>query len=311
MSLEIRNLVLERRDGVRLLGPLDLDLAPGDRLGLVGESGSGKSLLVQALFGILPPGVRQAGGTVRAFGIPMDRPGRDRDRLRGGRMAWMPQDPQAAINPFLTVAQHLVLLPRTHRGEPEPAALARLAPLLERLRLPGDRTFLRRRPHQLSGGQRQRLGLAMALSCDPELLVLDEPTTALDPLAQAEFLDLTLELQRERGLGFLWITHDLGVAAAACGRLLVLYGGEPLEAGPTARLLQAPRHPYTAHLLEAARRRPSLESGFLSAPEDRATGCPFRPRCPIPQPACAAWTPWRGAIEDGLRCEAPLVGCHR
>ncbi len=305
MSLEIRNLVLERLDGVRLLGPLGLDLAPGDRLGLVGESGSGKSLLLQALFGVLPPGVRQTEGSIRAFGIPMDRPSRDRDRIRGGRMAWVPQDPQQALNPLLTVAQHLVLLPRTHRREPTRAALARLVPLLERLRLPGDRAFLRRQPHQLSGGQRQRLCLAMALSCDPELLVLDEPTTALDPTVQAEFLALVLELQKERGLGFLWSTHDLGVAAAVCEQLRVLYGGEILEAGPTPRLLRAPRHPYTARLLGAARRQPSHEAGFLAAPEERPTGCPFRPRCPAPTLNCANPRPWQGTPAHGFRCECP------
>jgi len=309
MSLEIRNLVLERLDGVRLLGPLDLDLAPGDRLGLVGESGSGKSLLVQALFGVLPPGVRQSGGTIRAFDTPQEPP--DGNPTRAGRLAWVPQDPLQALSPLLSVAQHLTLLPRSHRGEPSRAALTRLAPLLERLRLPGDRAFLRRLPHQLSGGQRQRLGLAMALACDPELLVLDEPTTALDPTVQAEFLDLVLQLQRERGLGFLWITHDLGVAAAACLNLLVLYGGQALEAGPASRLLRAPRHPYTARLLAAARRQPSAEAGFLPAPQDRPAGCPFRLRCPAPAVGCGKPRPWRGTPADGLRCERPLEAAPR
>ena len=148
----------------------------------------------------------------------------------------------------------------------------------------------------------------MALSCDPELLILDEPTTALDPLAQRAFLDLMLELQRERGLGFLWITHDLALASMACDRLLVLYGGQPLEAGPTARLLSEPRHPYTARLVEAARRQPSMESGFLPAPEDRPEGCPYQPRCPRTQTSCCHWAAWKGSVRDGLRCEAPLEG---
>jgi oligopeptide/dipeptide ABC transporter ATP-binding protein len=184
--------------------------------------------------------------------------------------------------------------------------LARLKPLLERLRLPANAAFLDRFPHQISGGQRQRVCLAMALSCDPELLVLDEPTTALDPLVQKEFMALALELQRERGLGFLWITHDLAVASATCERLLVLYGGEAMEAGPTSRLLSKPRHPYTARLLEAARREPSSEAGFLSAPQDRPAGCPFQPRCPESQADCQAWGAWRGSSEEGLRCDHPL-----
>ena len=147
--------------------------------------------------------------------------------------------------------------------------------MIARLGLPPGPAFLDRFPHQLSGGQRQRFCLAMALSCDPELLVLDEPTTALDPLAQRAFLDLVLELQRERGLGFLWITHDLALASAVCDRLLVLYGGSSMEAGATRALLSAPRHPYTGRLVEAARRQPSGDSGFLSAPEDRPKGCPY------------------------------------
>ena len=297
MSLEIRNLVLTRLDGVHLLGPLDLDLAPGERLGLVGESGSGKSLLARTLAGLLPPGIVQATGTARVFGVP-PRP--------DGRIGWVPQDPGLVLNPLLTVGEHLALLPRALRDEAPRTALVRLVPLLQRLGLPGDRAFLGRRPHQLSGGQRQRLALAMALSCDPGLLVLDEPTTALDPLAQAAFLGLVLGLQRARGLGVLWITHDLALAAAACERLLVLYGGQAVEAGPAARILSAPRHPYTARLLAAARQEPSTEGGFLAAPEDRPPGCPFRPRCPAPTLRCGVPRPWRGSPVDGLRCERPL-----
>lgn len=303
MSLEIRNLVLSRLDGVRLLGPLDLDLAPGERLGLVGESGSGKTLLTRALFGVLPPGVYQETGAIQVFGAP-SHPGE-------GRIAWVPQDPGQALNPLLTVAQHLALLPRSLRGEPSEAALTRLKPLLIRLRLPSDRAFLRQRPHQLSGGQRQRLCLAMAVSCAPELLVLDEPTTALDPLAQAEFLELVRDLQRERGLGVLWITHDLALAAAACEHLLVLYGGQVVESGPAAHLLSTPRHPYTARLLAAARREPSMESGFLAAPEDRPPGCPFGPRCPTPTAGCGIPPPWRGPLANGLRCVRPLEATPR
>ena len=143
-----------------------------------------------------------------------DRPHPDRDRIRGRRLAWVPQDPLQALNPFLRAQEQLALLPGVHLGESRQAALTRLGPLLERLRLPQDRAFFRRYPHQLSGGQRQRLVLAMALSCDPELLILDEPTTALDPTVQAEFLTLVLELQKEKNLGYLWISHDLGVVAA-------------------------------------------------------------------------------------------------
>jgi len=306
----IDGLVLQRLDGARLLGPLSLSLAPGSRLGLVGESGSGKSLLVQALFGVLPPGVCQVGGSITAFGTPLERPGPDRDPTRGALLGWVPQEPLQALNPLLTLGEHLALLPGIHRGESRSEALARLAPMLAQLGLPGDRAFLARFPHQASGGQRQRIALALALSCEPTLLVLDEPTTALDPAAQQAFLELILELQQQRGLGFLWITHDLSVVAAACDRLLVLYGGDPVEAGPAAQVLAQPRHPYTARLLEAARHRPSSEAGFLPAPGERPAGCSFRPRCPRGQIGCATWGPWQGAPDNGLRCERPL-GQHR
>jgi peptide/nickel transport system ATP-binding protein len=306
MSLEVNGLLLVRVDGVRLLGPLNLSLAQGDRLGLVGESGSGKSLLAQALFGVLPRGVFLASGAITAFGTWLDHPSPERDAVRGARLSWVPQDPLQALNPLLTLGEHLTLLPGIHRKESPGVALARLKPLLERLRLPAGAAFLDRFPHQISGGQRQRVCLAMALSCDPELLVLDEPTTALDPLVQKEFMDLTLELQRERGLGFLWITHDLAVAATTCERLLVLYGGEAMEAGPTSCLLAEPRHPYTARLLDAAQRALSSESGFLPAPRDRPVGCPFLPRCGFKQASCSTWAAWRGSPSVGLRCEHVL-----
>ncbi len=306
MSLVVEALVLERADGVRLLGPLGFALAPGDRLGLVGESGSGKSLLTQALFGALPPGVRQAGGAISAFGTRLDQPSDRRDSIRGARLAWVPQDPLGALNPLLSLGEQLALLPGLHRRETPGAALTRLAPLLERLGLPTGADFLSRRLHLLSGGQRQRLCLALALACDPELLVLDEPTTALDPLAQKAFVALVLGLQRERNLGFLWIIHDLALAATVCDNLLVLYGGQALEAGPTIRLLTAPSHPYTARLVAAARHQATGEAGFLPAPQDRPEGCPFGPRCPTTQTSCQRPAPWRGTLNDGLRCFHPL-----
>jgi len=304
MVLEIRNLELRREDGASLLAPISLSIGAGDRMALVGESGSGKSLLIQALFGVLPRGVKRVGGQIQAFGISLNEGSPERDRIYGRRLAWVPQDPLKALNPFLTVRDHLALLPSVHLKESRSRALSRLAPLLDRLRLGSDRDFLARFPFQLSGGQRQRLTLAMALSCDPELLILDEPTTALDPTVQADFLVLMNELQREKGLGYLWITHDLGVAATIAERLFVIYGGEPMEAGPAQSILQNPRHPYTRRLLSAARSQPSLESGFLAASGERPEGCPFRTRCSEVMDTCRHWAPWQGEPDDGIRCEA-------
>lgn len=257
MALSVDALVLHRKGGFPLLGPLDLALAPGSRWALAGASGSGKSLLVRAIFGALPPGVLQAGGRIQAFGRTL-RPGKPQDR--GPRLSWIPQEPRQALHPLLTLGEHLALLPGVHRGEAPAAALRRLAPLLGQLGLPGDSAFLGRFPHQASGGQRQRILLAMALACDPDLLVLDEPTTALDAPAQRAFVDLVLGLVRARGLGFLWVTHDLGLAGAVAERALVLQGGQAVEAGPLPRLLAAPAHPATAALVAAARGRSAMRS---------------------------------------------------
>ncbi len=304
MTLFINGLGLCRRDGVRLVAPLSLALHPGERIALLGESGSGKSLLAQAIFGVLPSGVIQTEGSLEAFGVPLDRASSARDSVRGRRLGWVPQDPLGALNPILSLEAQLALLPWVHRRESRRAALDRLAPLLTRLQLPQTPAFLQRLPGELSGGQRQRIALAIALSCDPELLVLDEPTTALDPDLQSEFLALLAELQRHRKLGWLWITHDPAVAKTMADRVIVLYGGQVLEAGPTERVLQAPAHPYTRRLLAASWGEPSMESGFLEAPERRSPGCPFRPRCPQGRTQCGQVIPWVGHPEDGIRCLA-------
>ncbi|MFZ1614506.1 MAG: ABC transporter ATP-binding protein [Holophaga sp.] len=302
MSLVIRDLEIRRHDGVPLLGPLDLDLAAGERLALVGESGSGKSLLVQAIFGLLPSGVHQTGGWVEAFDVRMDIPTPERAQIRSQRLAWIPQEPLAALNPLVRLQDHLTLLPRTLRMDPLASVPARMEQLLQRLGLPLDPAFLRRYPLEISGGQRQRVVLAMALSCNPELLILDEPTSALDPSLQEDFLKLLEGFRQERGLGWLWITHDLEVVAAMADRAMVLYGGHAVEAGPARPLLEQPRHPYTRRLREAHHGLPSTETGFLDAPDRRDAGCPFLPRCPHTRAACVPWLPWQGNPSEGIRC---------
>ncbi|MCE1229872.1 MAG: ATP-binding cassette domain-containing protein [Firmicutes bacterium] len=284
MSLVIRDLELRRCDGVRLLGPLNLNLAPGERVALVGESGSGKSLLARAAIGALPTGVKKVGGSVTAFGqaVPQARPG----------VAWMPQDVGLLLHPLVRLGD--LLTTRTS---------APVEPWLQRLGLPTDRSFLKRFPHQISGGQRQRVALILLLAPGAELLLLDEPTSALDPEAQGAFMALMEELRREHGLGWLWITHDLQVAETMAERIVVLYGGEALEAGSTSDVLQKPRHPYTQRLQAAHRGLPASETGFLEAPQERHPGCPFQPRCPQRRLSCSQWAPWQGTAEIGLRCE--------
>lgn len=247
--IKIKDLKIFEPTGACRLGPLDLALDPGSRTALVGPSGSGKTLLIRVLFGALPPGFAQT-GRLRAFGQPL---GPERPREVRRRMAWVPQAVDSALNPYLSLADHLSLLPASLLDEPPAQALVRLQPLLERLGLPPAKAFLARRPSALSGGQRQRLLLAMALSCGPDLLVLDEPTTGLDPLCQQDLAALLEDLRSERSLGWLWVTHDLALAAQVSDRLLVLDAGRVAAQGSTADLLAHPKGEALIRLVEAAR----------------------------------------------------------
>lgn len=246
--IEFNDLKLFETSGTCRLGPLTLALDPAARTALVGPSGSGKTLLIRTLFGALPPGFSQV-GQIRAFGQPLG-PDRARDLRR--RMAWVPQAVDRALNPFLSLADHLTLLPSSLLDEPPAQALERLRPLLEDLGLPATRAFLGRTPPALSGGQRQRLLLAMALSCQPDLLVLDEPTTGLDPLRQQDLVHLLAALRTDRGLGWLWVTHDLALAAQVSDRMMVLDRGQVAAQGPTADLLAHPRAEVLIRLVETA-----------------------------------------------------------
>lgn len=218
MSLILQELEVLSPGGHPLFGPLSLALSPGERLGLAGPSGAGKSLLIRGLFGVLPPGFRLR-GSATAWGVPLDSPSMAREGFLGGRLGWVPQEPLAALHPALTAAEHLSLLPGVKTGEAPGTALRRLAPLLARL---GLDALLARRPLELSGGQRQRLCLAMALSTDPDLLILDEPTTALDPILQAEVVELLLGLHRDRPFGWLWISHDRTLLERVCDAMVRL-----------------------------------------------------------------------------------------
>lgn len=302
MGLMAQELAIHTQDGVRLLGPMALCLEPGERVGLIGESGSGKSLLGRALVGLLPKDLGVQAKAFSCFGRSLGQ----EPLWNWSGCAWVPQDPALALHPLLSVDEHLVLLPKAWFHEPAKQARARMLPLIERLRLPTDRRFLRKFPHQMSGGQRQRLAIALALSGEPAFLVLDEPTTSLDPATRRAVVELLEELHRNRGLGYLWISHDLELMAAVTDRLMVLYGGALLEAGPTARILGHPRTPYAARLLSASCGEPSGDPGFLPAPALRPIGCPFQPRCPASHVSCGQWGPWQGTPGDGFRCENPL-----
>ncbi|SOE06680.1 ABC transporter ATP-binding protein [Streptomyces sp. Ag109_G2-15] len=242
-----------RIGGTTVVDEVGLELAPGERLALIGESGSGKSLTALAVMGLLPVGA-EAGGSIRLGGEELLGLGdRELSRLRGERMAMVFQEPMSALNPLMRIGKQLAEPLRLHRGLNRRRAAAAAVELAAQVGLPDPELIVRSWPHQLSGGQRQRVGLAMALATRPELLIADEPTTALDVTVQADMLRLLDDLVQQHGTALLFISHDLAVVAQLCARAAVLEHGRLVEEGATDTLVRAPRHPYTQRLVEAAR----------------------------------------------------------
>ena len=298
-------------------GPADalrgvsFELDRGDTVGLIGESGCGKSITALALMGLLPEGA-QVSGSIRFDGRELTRlPETDWCALRGHRIGMVFQEPMTALNPLHTVGRQIGESLRLHKGLDARAARAEALRLLQRVQLPQAAQRLDAYPHQLSGGQRQRVVIAMALACGPDLLVADEPTTALDVTLQREVLDLIGELVRESGMGLLLISHDLGVMADTVRRVLVMYGGTVVESGPTEAVFQRLAHPYTRGLF-AARPRLGLARGTRLAtiagrvPElaDLPVGCPFAERCPRVADDCRQALPAPREVASGhaVRC---------
>jgi oligopeptide/dipeptide ABC transporter ATP-binding protein len=318
--LRVRELTTEFRseDGVvRAVDHVSFDLEKGELLGIVGESGSGKSATSLSILRLLPPQGRITHGTVELAGQNLlALPERAMRALRGARVAMIFQDPMTALNPYLRVGEQLVEGAILHLGLAAAEAEARARALLDRVRIPDAAARLRSYPHELSGGMRQRVMIAMALLCDPELIIADEPTTALDVTVQAQILELLNELRRERGLSILLITHDLGVVASTCDRVVVMYAGRVVELAPAAELFARPLHPYTAALmrslprLDAAPGRRLETIPGLPPRLDRGpfTECSFAPRCRYVHDACRAADPPLTAAGAGRlrRCVLPV-----
>jgi len=290
---DLRVTLQTHRGPVQALRGLSFALQRGGTLGLIGESGCGKSLTALALMGLLPEGA-QVSGSIRFDGrelTTLDEPALC--QLRGHRMGMVFQEPMTALNPLHTVGHQIAESLRLHKGLSRSAARAEALRLLQRVQLPQAAQRLDAYPHQLSGGQRQRVVIAIALACGPDLLIADEPTTALDVTIQREVLDLIRELVREDGMGLVLISHDLGVMADSVQDLLVMYAGTVVEAGPTAAVFGRLAHPYTRGLF-AARPRLGLARGTRLAtipgrvPElaDMPPGCPFAERCAQVIPGC-------------------------
>jgi peptide/nickel transport system ATP-binding protein len=288
-----------------ILDDITLSVPKGSVTGVVGESGCGKSTLLRAILGILPKGAQTPRGTILFDGEDILT---DKAASVRGRIGFVPQDPYLSLNPVFRAGDQILEIMRRHAPGPRRTHRARLVELLRALQLPDPEAALRKYPHEFSGGQRQRLLIAAALSCEPALVVADEPTTALDVTTQREILGLLNQLTRERGLSMLFVTHDFGVLASLCDRVAVLYAGRVAETGPTREVLDHPEHPYTRMLLACHPDRALTLAGIPgSVPPATAqpSGCRFHPRCPLARESCAVAPPPMEVIGEGRAVACP------
>jgi len=286
---------------------VSLKVEAGKTLGVVGESGCGKSVTALSIMGLVPsPPGRIEGGSIRFEGHELvGAPAQAMQDLRGNGIAMIFQEPMSSLNPAFTVGEQIVEGLLRHRRISRAQATARAIEMLRKVRIPAPEQRFHEHPHKLSGGMRQRVMIAMALACEPRLLIADEPTTALDVTIQAQILDLMRTLQRETGTAIVLITHDLGVVAEVADDVVVMYAGRVVEQAPVATLFEAPQHPYTIGLLgsiprlDAQRSRLASIEGQVPSPLRRSAGCSFAERCPFADARCRAEVP--GLREVGAR----------
>jgi peptide/nickel transport system ATP-binding protein len=295
---------------------LDLSLKRGETLGLVGESGCGKSVTALSVMGLLPKASAEMSGRIRFDGAELlSLPDRDMRNLRGDRLAMIFQEPMTSLNPSFSIGEQIAESLIRHRGLSRAQARARTIELLRLVKIPSPEQRVDDYPHRLSGGMRQRAMIALALACDPQLLIADEPTTALDVTIQAQILALLRELKASIGIAIILITHDLGVVAEICDHVAVMYAGEIVEYAPVEALFVAPQHPYTVGLLGSIPRL-DAKTGELAAIEGMVpsmaeipAGCRFAPRCPFAQERCTQSPPPLAAVGSNHRSRcirAPL-----
>ncbi|MEN9397791.1 MAG: hypothetical protein RLZ81_2321 [Pseudomonadota bacterium] len=312
--LEIENLSVDfpsQRSVMHAVDGVSLSLEAGDVLGIVGESGSGKSVTMMALMGLVAyPGVVRA-DRLRFDGHDLLKLStRERSRLTGKDVAMIFQDPTTSLNPCFTIGFQLAETLKLHLGMDRRAAHRRSIELLEQVGIPAPESRLKVYPHQMSGGMNQRVMIAMAIACNPKLLIADEPTTALDVTIQAQILDLLRSLQKERGMALVLITHNMGVVSEMAQRVAVMYAGQIMEERGAAELFAAPQHPYTEALMAALPERSDGHSRLATIPGmvpglyDRPTGCLFAPRCGYATDSCRAQRPALRNWQSGM------VRCH-
>jgi peptide/nickel transport system ATP-binding protein len=319
--------VFATRDGlVRAVDGVSFDLLRGETLGVVGESGCGKSVTAMSIMRLLrEPPARILAGSIRLEGRDLLRLSHTEMRaIRGNEISMIFQEPMTSLNPVLTIGRQIAEAYRVHQHCGWREAMDRAVAMLDLVRIPDATRRAGEYPHQLSGGMRQRVMIAMALACNPKVLIADEPTTALDVTIQAQILDLIVELQQRLGTTVMLITHNLGVVAAAASRVVVIYAGRKVEEAPTAALFRAPRHPYTVGLMgsvprlgsaaAAHRRRLDEIPGTVASIREEIRGCAFAPRCALATDRCRAEAPpieeqepghfaacWHGAEAERLR----------
>ena len=312
--LEIRNLAVEfgtARGRFRAVDGVDLTVDAGEVLGVVGESGSGKSVSMLAAMGLIAWPGKVTADVLRFDGTDLlTLSPRDRRKLVGKDMAMIFQEPMTSLNPCYPVGWQIAESLRTHRMVPNNKVRDRVVELLDQVGIPDPGRRAGAFPHQMSGGMNQRVMIAMAIACNPRLLIADEPTTALDVTIQKQILDLLIDLQTQHRMALVLITHDMGVVAETAQRVQVMYAGQMVEQQSTEALFATPRHPYTAALLDAlperaiGRARLPTIPGTVPGIDDRPSGCLFGPRCGLYADRCGAEQP---QPINGVRCHTPLV----
>ena len=291
---------------VRAVNDVSFSIDAGETVGIVGESGSGKSQIFMSVMGLLAKNGRAEGSVLFKGKEILNLPVKELNEIRGVKMSMIFQDPMTSLNPYLTVRRQMTEVLETHRGMSEDAALGAAIEFLEVVQIPEAKRRVHMYPHEFSGGMRQRVMIAMALLCEPELLIADEPTTALDVTVQAQILDLLGKLKRETGMAIALITHDLGVIAGLADRVMVMYAGEIMERADVRPLFRSPQHPYTEGLLRSMPRldedrihRLQTIGGQPPNLQHLPEGCRFRDRCSYAFDRCAVEKPLLRQIADG------------